>query len=103
MYSINLSQPITARARHKVQGGQGVTLSVQEWGNREGHPILFAHAYGMSYLDWLAQVTSKLADEFRLITFDHRGHGESDKPLTEDAYNSRDLFADDLNAIITQL
>jgi non-heme chloroperoxidase len=103
MYSVNLTQPITPRDRIKVAGGGGVTISVQEWGNPDGHPILFAHAYGMSHLAWLAQVTSHLADEFRLITFDHRGHGESDKPLTEDAYNSRDLFADDINAIITQL
>jgi non-heme chloroperoxidase len=103
MYSVNLSQPLVARDRIKVQGAQGVTLSVQEWGNPDGPAILFAHAYGTSHLAWIAQVTSKLADEFRLITFDHRGHGESDKPLTEDSYNSQDLFADDIQAIVTQL
>lgn len=103
MNSVNLSEPAVARNRLKVQGAQDVTLSVQEWGNLDGPAILFAHAYGMSHLAWLPQVTSELANEFRLITFDHRGHGESDKPLTEDSYNSRDLFADDIQAIVTQL
>jgi non-heme chloroperoxidase len=103
MYSFNLSQPVVPRDRLKVTGARGVKLSVQEWGNPNGQPILFAHAYGMSHLAWLAQVTSDLAQEFRLVTFDHRGHGESDKPLAEDSYNQRDLFADDIHAIITQL
>jgi non-heme chloroperoxidase len=103
MYSLNLSQPITPRDRIKVTGGGGVILSVQEWGNPNGQPILFAHAYGMSHLAWLSQVTGELAQEFRLVTFDHRGHGESDKPLAADSYNQRDLFADDIHAIITQL
>ena len=103
MNSVNLSQPLVARDRHKIQGGQGVTLSVQEWGNPNGQPILFAHAFAMSHLDFLPQVTSKLASEFRLITFDHRGHGESAKPDRPEAYNNGDVFADDFHAIITAL
>jgi non-heme chloroperoxidase len=103
MYTINLNNPIVARDRHKVQGAEGVMLSVQEWGNPDGQPILFAHAYGTSHLAWLPQLSSSLAQEFRLITFDHRGHGESDKPLTADSYNRRDLFADDIQAIVTHL
>jgi non-heme chloroperoxidase len=104
MYSVNFSQPLVARDRYKIQGGQGVTLSVQEWGNPSGQPILFVHAYAMSHLGWLPQITSNLlADRFRLITFDHRGHGESEKPTIPEAYNNGELFAYDINAIITQL
>jgi non-heme chloroperoxidase len=103
MYSVNLSQPVVPRDRHKIQGAQGVMLSVQEWGNPNGQPILFAHAYGMSYLDFLPQVTSDVLQEFRLITFDHRGHGESGKPDTPDAYNNADVFAEDFHAILTTL
>jgi NADPH:quinone reductase-like Zn-dependent oxidoreductase len=101
--SIAITRTADKRDRLKVTGAQGVMLSVQEWGNPNGQPILFCHAYGMSHLAWLPQVTSDLAQEFRLVTFDHRGHGESDKPLTADSYNQRDLFADDIQAIITQL
>jgi non-heme chloroperoxidase len=104
MYSIDLTQAISSRARHKIQGDRGVTLSVREWGNPNGQPLVFVHAYAMSHLGWLPQVTSNLLTErFRLITFDHRGHGESDKPTIPEAYNDGELFADDLNAIITQL
>jgi non-heme chloroperoxidase len=103
MYSINLNNPVVARERIKVGGAEGVMLSVQEWGNPNGTPILFAHAYGTSHLGWLPQIQSDLANEFRLITFDHRGHGESDKPLASDSYNRRELFADDIHAIVTQL
>jgi pimeloyl-ACP methyl ester carboxylesterase len=103
MDSFNLNNPVVARERIRVAGAQGVTLSVQEWGNPNGQPILFIHAYAMSHLGWLPQINSHLADHFRLITFDHRGHGESDKPLTPDGYNQGDLFADDVHAVITQL
>jgi non-heme chloroperoxidase len=103
MDSLNLSQPLVARDRHKISGSQGVMLSVQEWGNPNGQPILFIHAYAMSHLGWLTQINSHLAEQFRLITFDHRGHGESDKPLTPDGYDRGDIFADDIHAIITQL
>jgi pimeloyl-ACP methyl ester carboxylesterase len=84
-------------------GAQGVQIAVQEWGNPEGQPILFAHPFALSHLSWLPQINSELANEFRLVTFDHRGHGESDKPQTPDAYNNGAVFADDLNAIITTL
>jgi non-heme chloroperoxidase len=103
MDSVNLSQSFVARDRHKIPGGQGVMLSVQEWGNPNGQPILFAHAFAMSHLDFLPQVTSDLANEFRLITFDHRGHGESEKPDRPEAYNNGDVFAEDFHAIITTL
>jgi non-heme chloroperoxidase len=103
MDTVNLSQSPVAHNRHKIQGGQGVMLSVQEWGNPNGQPILFAHAFAMSHLDYLPQVTSELAQEFRLITFDHRGHGESEKPAIPAAYDNADVFAEDFHAIITTL
>jgi non-heme chloroperoxidase len=104
MYSVNLSEPLAANNRHKIQSEGNITLSVQEWGNPNGQAIVFTHAYAMSHLGWLPQVTSQiLAEQFRLITFDHRGHGESDKPTTPEAYNNGELFADDINSIISQL
>jgi non-heme chloroperoxidase len=103
MNSVNVSQPIVARAYHKISSGQGVNLAVQEWGNPQGKPILFSHAFAMSHLDYLPQVTSALAQDFRLITFDHRGHGESDKPADPAAYDNAQGFAEDFHAIITTL
>jgi pimeloyl-ACP methyl ester carboxylesterase len=44
---------------------------------------------------------SDLANEFRLVALDLRGHGESDKP--HDAYSDCVLWADDVEAVIRVL
>jgi non-heme chloroperoxidase len=85
----------------RVTGGDGCQLHVEETGNREGRPILFIHAFSQSRLSWGRQVGSDLADDFRLVTFDLRGHGASDKP--GDAYGDPQLWADDVQGIITSL
>lgn len=86
---------------HTVTGGGGCQLHVEEAGNRDGQPILFIHAFSQSRLSWDRQVNSHLADDFRLVTFDLRGHGASDKP--RDAYGDSRLWADDVESIITSL
>lgn len=66
---------------HSVQAPDGVTLAVQEWANSEGPAIVFVHGFSASQLAWRQQVEApELADEFRMITFDTRGSGMSDKP-----------------------
>jgi pimeloyl-ACP methyl ester carboxylesterase len=46
-------------------------------------------------------MNSDLADDFRLVAMDLRGHGLSDKPT--DAYGDSKLWADDVNAVIKTL
>jgi pimeloyl-ACP methyl ester carboxylesterase len=86
---------------HTVTGGGGCQLRVEEGGNPDGRPILFIHGFSQCRLSWSRQVQSELADDFRLVTFDNRGHGLSDKP--RDAYGDSQLWADDIQAIITTL
>ncbi|TCS33723.1 3-oxoadipate enol-lactonase [Paucimonas lemoignei] len=45
----------------------------------EGPPLLFIHGLGSCKEDWEAQV-AHFAARFRVISFDLRGHGASDKP-----------------------
>lgn len=45
----------------------------------EGQPLLFIHGLGSSTREWEPQV-AEFAKQFRVITFDLRGHGQSDKP-----------------------
>ena len=45
----------------------------------EGQPLLFIHGLGSSARDWELQV-NEFANSYRVITFDLRGHGQSDKP-----------------------
>jgi pimeloyl-ACP methyl ester carboxylesterase len=89
-------------ARHEVRGGGGVRLHVQEWGNRHGPPILFVHGWSQSQLCWGRQVLGDLAAEFRLVTFDHRGHGMSEKPTGAEPYLDARLWADDLAAVVEE-
>lgn len=93
----------TPLKNHRITGGKGVKLAVQEWGNPKGKPVLFAHAWSQSHLGWLPQINGALAEKYRLITFDQRGHGNSEKPLTADQYNNPDVWADDMRAIIKTL
>lgn len=87
----------------RVTSADGVSLAVQEWGNPDGPAILFLHAFGMTNRAWLKQLTGPLAKTHRFITFDHRGHGGSDKPTDVAPYADGARFADDIAAVIAAL
>ncbi len=60
----------------KIQSN-GINLYYEIHG--EGQPLLFIHGLGSSTRDWEFQVT-EFAKSYKVITFDLRGHGQSDKP-----------------------
>jgi non-heme chloroperoxidase len=84
-----------------VTGGGGAKLHVVEAGNTAKRPILFIHGLSQCWLTWRRQLESALAEDFRLVAMDLRGHGLSDKP--RDAYGDSKLWADDVDAVIQQL
>ncbi len=86
---------------HTVTGGDGTDLRVDETGRADGRPILFIHGYTQSRLSWDNQMHSDLADEFRLVAMDDRGHGDSEKP--RDAYDDSELWAEDVQSVIETL
>ena len=88
---------------HTVTGGGGLRLHVREWGKPDGPPILFIHGWSQNHLCWAKQCQSALADTFRLVAYDLRGHGMSEAPLEPDHYTDGRLWADDLTAIIEEL
>ena len=88
---------------HTVQGGGGLRLHVREWGKTDGPPILFIHGLSQNHLCWAKQYQSTLAEEFRLVAYDLRGHGMSQAPLEPGHYSDAKLWADDVAAIIDQL
>jgi pimeloyl-ACP methyl ester carboxylesterase len=88
---------------HTVRGGGGLRLHVREWGAADGPPILFLHGWSQNHLCWARQYESGLADEFRLVACDLRGHGMSEAPLESQHYTDAGLWADDVAAIIEQL
>ncbi len=64
--------------RYAVRGGGGLQLHVREWGKADGPPILFIDGWSQNHLCWQKRYESALADEFRLVAYDLRGHGMSD-------------------------
>lgn len=83
-----------------VKTPDGVDISVREWGNPEGWPILFVHGLAQSHLSFLPQFASQLGRRHRLLAYDLRGHGESEKPLDPSFYNEGRRWADELEAVI---
>lgn len=89
---------------HTVASADGVRLAVQEWGNPKGPAILFIHGFAQSNLSWTKQVTDAgLAAKYRMVTFDLRGHGQSDKPDAREAYQQNERWADDVKAVMQTL
>jgi non-heme chloroperoxidase len=86
--------------RFDVHSTDGTRLAAQEWGHSNGPTIVFIHAWSQSHLGWAPQFQGELASTFRLISFDHRGHGESDKPVSLAAYTDQQLWADDVAAVL---
>jgi len=91
------------RAVHTVEGGGGLRLHVREWGRLEGPAILFLHGWSQNHLCWVRQYEGALAEEFRLVACDLRGHGMSEAPLEREHYRDAGLWADDVAAIVEQL
>jgi pimeloyl-ACP methyl ester carboxylesterase len=83
-----------------VRTPDGVELSVREWGNPDGPEILFIHGVAQCHLSFRRQIASPLADRYRLIAFDLRGHGNSQKPLDASLYQRSETWADDVQAVI---
>ena len=88
---------------YTVKGGGGLRLHVREWGRADGRPILFIHGWSQNHLCWVKQYESALADEFRLVAYDLRGHGMSEAPLEPEHYTNGKLWADDVAAIVEEL
>jgi pimeloyl-ACP methyl ester carboxylesterase len=92
-----------SRRQVRVQTPDGVDISVREWGHAQGRPIVFIHGLAQSHLCWLPQIASELAQDYRLVAYDLRGHGESAKPLDPAFYRDGRRWADELAAVIDGL
>ncbi|MPV54951.1 alpha/beta hydrolase [Burkholderia sp. HI2761] len=85
---------------YTVTSTDGVKLAVQESGDPDGVPIILIHGLLGSRLNWDAQVRSPELRGFRIITYDLRGHGLSDKPSGAQPYRDGTRWGDDLAAVI---
>jgi pimeloyl-ACP methyl ester carboxylesterase len=74
-----------------------ITIGYSDQGT--GLPIVFLHAFPLNRTMWAAQEQA-LSSQFRIITIDLRGHGESDAPLW---HYTLDQSADDVRALLDHL
>ncbi len=77
----------------RVTTDDGVGLAVEVTGS--GPPLLMIHGF-TGVKDDFADHLDVFAHDSTVVTFDLRGHGESDKPDTGDAYSLDRLAADTL-------
>jgi len=78
--------------------GDGTRIFYKDWGT--GQPIVFHHGWPLSGDDWDAQMLFFLAQGYRVIAHDRRGHGRSSQT---DSGNEMDTYAADVAALAAHL
>ena len=62
-----------------VRAPDGTRLHTEEFGPENGYPIVLSHGITCAIRVWAYQI-AELATDYRVIAFDHRGHGRSGIP-----------------------
>ena len=75
-----------------------VRLHIEDSGGG-GRPVVLIHGWPLSAQAWEPQVAALRAAGYRVVAYDRRGFGRSDKP--ESGY-SYDMLADDLQRVLDQ-
>lgn len=78
----------------------GVSIYYKDWGPKEAQPIVFHHGWPLSADDWDNQMLFFLAEGFRVIAIERRGHGRSDQ-VSEG--HDMDHYASDASAVVESL
>lgn len=76
----------------------GTQIYYKDWGS--GEPVVFSHGWPLSADSWEAQMLFLVANGYRCIAHDRRGHGRSSQPSNG---NNMDTYADDLAELIETL
>ena len=80
-----------------VHGHDGTRLHTEVFGRNDAPPIVLAHGITCSLRVWHEQIND-LSRDFRIITYDHRGHGRSGVP--QPSGYSLDHLAADLDSVL---
>lgn len=83
-----------------IEGSGGVPLNVVTAGDKSKPPILLVHGIGQSYVSWENQLKAPVTDQFYVVAFDLRGHGNSGKPWGKENYADYRKYAEDVQAVI---
>ncbi|MFE2879034.1 alpha/beta fold hydrolase [Streptomyces roseus] len=83
-----------------VTTDDGTMIFYKDWGPRDGEPIVFHHGWPLSADDWDNQMLFFLAQGYRVIAHDRRGHGRSTQTATG---HDMDTYAADVTALTDAL
>ena len=108
--SLALSRPITNSlslndakgddSMETVTTKDGTTIFYKDWGPKNAQPIVFHHGWPLSADDWDAQMLFFLANGYRVVAHDRRGHGRSSQVGTG---HDMDHYASDASAVAEYL
>lgn len=80
-----------------VVSRDGTRLRAELFGPADAPPLVLVHGWTCARRFWTLQLHA-LADRYRIVTYDLRGHGDSGDPV--DADFSTDALAEDLQAVL---
>jgi len=80
-----------------VVSRDGTRLRVELLGPADAQPLVLVHGWTCARRFWTCQLHG-LADRYRIVAYDLRGHGDSDAPAEADF--STDALAEDLQVVL---
>jgi pimeloyl-ACP methyl ester carboxylesterase len=92
-----LSAPPSGRVID-VTAADGTVLHAEVFGREDAPTIVLAHGWTEALQFWLYQIADLSRQDFRVVAYDLRGHGQSTKSPTRDY--SIAAFGDDIEAIL---
>ncbi len=78
-----------------------VQIHVEDSGG-DGRPVVLVHGWPLSGKSWADQLPALTGAGYRVVTYDRRGFGESDKPGEDSGYDY-DTLTSDLDAVLRNL
>src|SRR4029077_17774257 len=78
----------------------GTQIFYKDWGPKDAQTIVFHHGWPLSSDDWDNQMLFFLANGFRVVAHDRRGHGRSSQVA---AGHDIDHYASDASAVVSHL
>jgi non-heme chloroperoxidase len=78
----------------------GTQIFYKDWGPKDAQPIVFHHGWPLSSDDWDTQMLFFLANGYRVVAHDRRGHGRSSQVATG---HDIDHYASDASAVVEHL
>ena len=78
----------------------GTNIFYKDWRPKDAQPIVFHHGWPLSADDWDNQMLFFLAEGYRVVAHDRRGHGRSDQT---DTGNEMDTYAADVAELASEL